>query len=70
MATCFGAIIWIYTFFFYLSKKELNGESLNFGPKNSSKMEVIDIVKKLNKKWSNKNLIILKKINFTKSIIY
>ena len=29
-------------------------------------MEVIDIVKKLNNKWSNKNLIILKKNKFYK----
>ncbi len=54
-------------FSFYLSKKkELNGETLNFGPKNSSKMKVIDIVKKLNMKWSNKNLIILRKNKFYK----
>ena len=51
-----------YIFFSYsLNKnKKLNGEIFNFGPSNNSKTKVIDIVKNLNQKWSDKNLILLK----------
>ena len=67
MATCFRASVRIYeNEHEFKQKKNLNGQSFNFGPSNNKIYKVIDLVKKLKILMNFKQKHLIKRINHLK----